>query len=349
MKCLAAVLGPASLIVCHQSYLGKSKLRFLGYASLLNLIRHKVVTASNMFKFDTEQRIFDICGLKIGGQPGQLPTVMVGSIFYQNDKIVTDEKNGIFDKSKAEHVLKIEEDMSMKTGNSRIVDVCASWPKALPKYIEFVANTISGPFTIDGTTAEVRMSGLKYIQETGLSDRVVYNSIWPGIQETEISAIREAKIRGSILLALNNTNPTIAGRLAIIQKLLEKAQAAGVDKILIDTTVLDVPDPGPAGKAAFLIKQNYGFPCGCGAHNAVSIWDMRKSLDHETYLTSSVVANVLPIIMGANFMLYGPIQSARRMYMPIAVADAYIAYSMMQEYNVKPLTSNHPIFKIFRK
>ncbi len=298
--------------------------------------------------FKTEQKIFDVAGLRIGGQPGQLPTVMVGSIFYHRQKIVIDAKTGTFDRTKAEEILKAEQEISCKTGNPRMVDVCASWPEAFPKHIEFVANTITGPFTIDGTTAEVRIAGAKYAQETGLSNRVVYNSITPETSEAEISAIREAKIQAALLLALNTKNPTIAGRLAVIDALIEKAKTAGIEKMLVDTTVLDVPDPGPAGKAASLVKDKYGLPCGCGAHNAVDMWHKRTKLDPDTYLTCSVVANVLPIIMGSNFMLYGPVENAVRLYTPIAVTDAYVAYVMMQEYKVKPLTNAHPIFNIFR-
>jgi tetrahydromethanopterin S-methyltransferase subunit H len=301
-----------------------------------------------LFKFSTEQKIFDIAGLKVGGQPGQLPTVMVGSIFYHKDKTVTDPKAGAFERDRAEEMLKAEEEVSARTGNPRMVDVCASWPDAFAKEIEFVANTISGPFTIDGTTAEVRLAGARYACQAGLSDRVVYNSITPDIREDEVAGIREAKIKSALLLALNTTNPTIAGRLAVIDKLLENARAAGIENMLVDTTVLDVPDPGPAGKTAYLVKEKYGLPCGCGAHNAVDMWHRRKKLDPDAHLAASVVANVLPVIMGSSFMLYGPIQSAARMYVPVAVADAYVAYTMMQEYGCRPLTNTHPIFKIFR-
>lgn len=298
--------------------------------------------------FKTEQKIFDIAGSKIGGQPGQLATVMVGSIFYHKDKTVIDPKTGVFDKKRAEEILRMEEEISAKTGNPRIVDVCASWPEAFPRQIEFVADTITGPFTIDGTTAEVKVAGARYVQEIGLSDRVVYNSLTPETKDEEIEAIKDAKIRSAVLLALNTLNPTIRGRLAVIEKLLEKAKSAGVEKILLDTTVLDLPDPGPAGKTVYLVKEKYGLPCGCGAHNAVDMWRKRKKLDPDVYLTASVVANVLPVIMGANFMLYGPIESAPRLYVPIAVADAYIAYTMMQEFNCRPLVNTHPLFRIFR-
>jgi len=301
-----------------------------------------------LFKFEKEQKIFDIADVKVGGQPGQLPTVMIGSIFYYKDKIVKDEHTGTFDKEKAEELLKAEEEISAKTGNPRIVDVCAAWSQAFEKFIEFVASIIDGPFTIDGTTAEVRMAGAKYVKETGLSERAVYNSITPDIKETEISAIKEAKIKSAILLTFNSANPTISGRLDVIDKLMEVAKKAGIENMLIDTTVLDVPDPGPAGKTVYLVKERYGLPAGCGAHNAVDMWHKRKKLDPETYQTSSVVANVLPIVMGANFMLYGPVGNAPKMYVPIAVADAYIAYTTMQKYGIKPLTNNHPLFRIFR-
>jgi tetrahydromethanopterin S-methyltransferase subunit H len=301
-----------------------------------------------LFKFAAEQKIFDVAGIKVGGQPGQLPTVMIGSLFYYKDEIVIDQKSGDFDKKRAEKLLRAEEEMSLKTGNPRIVDVCASWPSAFEKFIDFVANTIDGPFAIDGTTADVRIAGANYVGETGLSERVVYNSITPEVKDTEISAIRDARIKSAILLLLNSTNPTINGRLSVLEAIVEKANEAGISNVLIDTTVLDVPDPGPAGKAVYLVKERYGYPAGCGAHNAIDMWHKRKKLSPETYLTSSVVANTLPILMGANFMLYGPIKNAAKIYIPVALADAYVSYSMRQEFGMKPLTTNHPLFKIFK-
>jgi tetrahydromethanopterin S-methyltransferase subunit H len=301
-----------------------------------------------MFKFGTEQKVFEIARVKVGGQPGQLPTVMVGSIFYHKDKLVLDPRTGSFDRDQAEQMLKTEETLCATTGNPRIVDVCASWCEAFPKFVDFVANTVKGPFTIDGTTAEVRMAGAKHVCEAGLSDRVVYNSINPETRDDEIAAVRDAGIKAAILLALNAKNPTISGRMAVIDKLLERAKSAGVEKLLVDTTVLDIPDPGPAGKTAYLVKERYGLPCGCGAHNAVEMWFKRKKLEPDAQLTSSVVANVVPIVMGSSFMLYGPVGNASRMYVPIAVTDAYVAYTMMQEYNIRPLVNTHPLFRIFR-
>jgi len=302
-----------------------------------------------LFLFKADQSILEIAGLKIGGQPGQLPTVMIGSIFYHGDKNVLDEKKGVFDHKKAEDTIRAEEEISDKTGNPRILDVCASWPEALPKYIDFVASATNGPFSIDGTTADVRIAGAKYVEEAGLSERAIYNSISPHTQNEEIFAIKDAKIKSAIMLALNSKNPTMSGRLEVMHDLLGKARTTGIEKMIIDTTVLDMPDPGPSSKAIYIMKDRYGFPTGCGAHNAIDIWHKLRKIDHETKTLCGVTANVIPITMGADFILYGPASNAHLMYTPVAVADAYIAYSMSQEYGVRPLTRNHPLYRVFRK
>ena len=51
-----------------------------------------------MFKFDKEQTVFDFGGVKMGGQPGEYPTVLCGTIFYGGHNIVNDELTGDFDK-----------------------------------------------------------------------------------------------------------------------------------------------------------------------------------------------------------------------------------------------------------
>jgi tetrahydromethanopterin S-methyltransferase subunit H len=299
-----------------------------------------------MFKFEKEQKIYDIAGVKIGGQPGQLPTTMIGSIFYYQDKIIRNEKTGEFDKEAAEQLLNAEKELSTKTGNPRVVDVCSSNPETFAKFIDFIADRVDGPFCIDGTTADVRMVGARHVGEVGLSSRVIYNSMAPEIKEDEILAIKDAKIRSALILLLNTSNPLISGRMAVIDELLVKSQLAGVENVLVDTAVFDIYDPGPVAKAIYLVKQKYGYPSGCGAHNAIAIWNKRRKLSEETFLAGKVVANTLPVTMGANFLLYGPIKYAREIYTPIAIEDAFVAYTVWQEYGTNPLSDSHPFYNL---
>ena len=63
-----------------------------------------------MFRFEKEQKIIEVGGVKLGGQPGELPTVLIATIFYVGQKIVLDKKKGIFNKEKAEaHIKRMEE------------------------------------------------------------------------------------------------------------------------------------------------------------------------------------------------------------------------------------------------
>ncbi|MDD2755315.1 MAG: tetrahydromethanopterin S-methyltransferase subunit H, partial [Methanothrix sp.] len=43
-----------------------------------------------MFRFSKDQSIVNVAGVKFGGQCGQLPSVLCGTIFYQGHKIVAD-------------------------------------------------------------------------------------------------------------------------------------------------------------------------------------------------------------------------------------------------------------------
>jgi len=49
------------------------------------------------FKFNTKQNVYTVGRAKVGGQPGELPTFLIGSIFWLGQKMVTDANKGIFD------------------------------------------------------------------------------------------------------------------------------------------------------------------------------------------------------------------------------------------------------------
>ncbi len=122
-----------------------------------------------MFRFDKEQIVLDVAGLKVGGQPGEYPTVLAGTIFYGGHKIIEDEKAGVFDKEKAEGLIKIQEEMSDVTGNPHIVHTFGATPEALVKYLEFVGEATDAPFFIDSTSGEARVAGAKYRNRNWIS------------------------------------------------------------------------------------------------------------------------------------------------------------------------------------
>ena len=118
---------------------------------------------SPVFEYAVEQKTFEIGGVKIGGVPGRYPTVLVSSIFYSKDKLVINEIKGEFDRKKAEDSLAMLADISGKTGNPTMLDVVASTPEAVLKYLEFLVDATEFPLIIDGSDSpEVNSAGLNY-------------------------------------------------------------------------------------------------------------------------------------------------------------------------------------------
>lgn len=309
----------------------------------------------NLFAFEKEQKVFDICGVKVGGQPGEYPTVLVGTIFYDRHKIVSDPLKGVFDKEKAEELLNKQDEMSDKTGNPYIVDVVGSTAEALIKFVDFVASTIDGPFLIDSTLSSARIEAFRHAAEIGLTQRAIYNSIESHVKDRDVSALKEIGVRSAVVLAFDPRNPRPEGRVQILHgypgqvSLLKAAEEAGVQNILVDTAVLDVPSIGFSAKAIQLVKQEFGLPAGCAPSNATTTWKkIKKGLSPYAYNVCSAVVGAVTVFWGANFVLYGPIEDAETAFPAYATADLINAYYGSRRQKINPKTPDHPLFKILK-
>ena len=199
-----------------------------------------------MFDLKTEQKIFDVGGVKVGGITGKDPTVLVGTIFYKRQNLVEDEFRGIFDKNEAEKLILRQEELSDITGVPSILDVEGSTIESMNNYIEFTADITKIPLMIGGPTPEVREAGLKIAKELGIIDRVIYNSLMPGCSIEEIQTIKKYGVDCTVLLAYNVTDFTPEGRLKALKELLTETNKQGIGKPLLDTFVMDVPSLGVA-------------------------------------------------------------------------------------------------------
>jgi tetrahydromethanopterin S-methyltransferase subunit H len=307
-----------------------------------------------LFKFEKEQKVFNIAGVNIGGQPGEYPTALVGSIFYSRHKIVSDKVKGDFDKKQAEALIKKVEELSEKTGNPYILDVVGETSEALIKYIDFVADITKCPFFVDGVTSQIRMPAVKHAVEIGLTERAIYNSIDSHVSDEEINFLKDCRVQNAVLMTFNSKKPWAEGRVDVLkgesgQKgLLKVAEEAGVQKVLVDTAVLDIPSIAICSKAIQLVKSEFGLPAGCGPANAVSTWKRVKKGEFgpHAYEVCSGGSGILTQIMGADFVLYGPIELCEAAFIACAMTDACIAYAA-RRLGIVTKTRNHPLYKIF--
>ena len=304
--------------------------------------------------FKTEQRIFEIGNCKIGGQPGELPTVLIGNVFYSGMPEITNHKSGEFDKKSVTKWISIAERFSEKTGVPHLLDVMASFPEAMKEYIAFVEGQNENTFLIDGSTAEATIAGLEIVKELGLQRRAILNAVSPQTDQSELDAIREAGVTAAILLAQNDIDYSPQGRIEILmgferqRGLLETAKEANLDRLLIDTIVFDVPSIAYAIEAVKLIKEELGFPAGFSPANATYEWKrVQDKVLKQSFAAYNASAHTIAQLGGANFLIYGPLKQARNVIPACAMTDAIIAYQATKQFGTKPMVPNHPIYKIF--
>ncbi|TFH03854.1 MAG: tetrahydromethanopterin S-methyltransferase subunit H [Candidatus Thorarchaeota archaeon] len=288
-----------------------------------------------MFEYTAEQKIYEISGVKIGGLPGMNPTVLINSIFYNKDKLVQDAKSGDFDKKATENVLSMLAGLTEKTGNPTMLDVVVgSTSEAMLKYLEFLVDATEFPLIIDGSDSpEVNSAGLMYAKESGFMDRVILNSLTPDTKDDFYDVVQKSGLQNVILLTFNTESMMSATkRVVVADELIQKALDIGIKQIMIDTGVLDLPSLGIACKAQHLLKSKYGYPVGNGAHNAYSTWNgLEAKFGKPAKKPALVGTSLMPVSLGADFVLIGPSKDAHIIYPCVAMIDVALSGMYIEE------------------
>lgn len=298
-----------------------------------------------LLEFGTPQQTFDVGGVAVGGQPGVRPAVLIGTIFYHGHNITTNEDRGEFLESDARRVIAQQDEYAEKTGNPCMLDVVGATPEAMQRHLAFAAEASQAPLLIDGTTTDVRLAGLRYVAEAGLSHRAVYNSIQPEIDDEELRAVEQSGVKSAILLTYYLLDFTAKGRVQAVRDLLPRCRQAGIDQLLVDTCVLDLASFGSACGAIHEIKQEFGLPCGGGVHNAIAMWrGLKTKMGPHAYEPCIAAAIASTVAVGGDFVLYGPVEHAKTVFPAVAMIDTALSQLAIEQ-GTRPVES-HPRFRV---
>ncbi len=291
-----------------------------------------------MYKYAREQKVIDIGGVKIGGQIGENPTVVIPSIFYDGQKHVVDPKNNKFDEAKADALVKEAEEAADKTNLPVIFQVVGITPELMRKGLDFMADHTKAPLIFDSADKHARIAGMAHASKQNYASRVIYNAINMVIDDEEIRALKDSKIEGTMILGFNIQDFSVKGRTALLENgggfiekgLLQTAKDCGFEKIIYDPGVQPFGQGcGASFKLLSVVKSRYGLPTGVGAHNMPSSWAWsRKNVDKETRRIVDICANMLGIAAGANSLFIGPVEQAKYAVPAIAMADILNADSL---------------------
>ncbi|MCX6683106.1 MAG: tetrahydromethanopterin S-methyltransferase subunit H [Methanoregula sp.] len=344
-----------------------------------------------MFKFEKEQSVWDFNGTKLGGQPGEYPTVLAASIFYNKHEIVLDDKTGKIDKPKAEALWNRCQVLSDTTGVPHMIQIMAEYPAAFESYFTwFDSIDNKTAFLMDSSVPKALAHACKYATEVGLAHRAIYNSINGSILPENIEALKNSDVDSAIVLAFNPADPSVAGREKVLvaggvagqaKGMIPISEDCGITRPILDTAATPLGlGSGSAYREILACKAIHGYPTGGAYHNMTVAWTWLKRWK-GTSKTPSVLAegykgkdllleqmskhylgglegikqaawsapdigcNLIASTLGANLIMYGPIENVE----PMITAQAYmdiVTLEAMRSIGVDVKTENHPIFKL---
>jgi tetrahydromethanopterin S-methyltransferase subunit H len=305
-----------------------------------------------MFRFDTEQKVCEVGGVKFGGQPGQYPTVVVPSIFQKGDKVFEGKRKEGFDETRARELLETADKLSKETGVPVMADIVATKAEEFTTYIDFVTSVTSMPFCIDAWVMKPKIAAAAYCAEKGLLDRMFYNSItvWEKDLETEIKEIATIGVKHVLLVSYDMADQMPTGRISGTQKLLDAMDAAGAkfESIFVDTSVMNGPATAMCSLANKLIKEKWGFPCASAPSNGSYMWKAAREMwGQKGWAGADAALEALASVMYHDMIFSGPMAGTDRIVPAVAMADAFTATLVYGETKQLPELETHPLHKLF--
>ncbi len=289
----------------------------------------------------------------MGGQPGEFPTVLCGTIFYHGHRIVRDEDRGLFDQGRAEALVNRQSQLAQETGNPAILHIYAKTIDAFEKYLEFADQVWNGPFIMDSADSSVRAAASILVSELGYADRAIYNSISLATDASEEEALKDSEVDSAILLAYNPTETGVDGSLRVLETggsvrekgLIALARELGMVNLLIDPGVVPLGSgAGAALRFSVAAKARFGMPVGSGIHNAVSSWTWLRGKSLQDRRCCDAAATAMQQLSAADFILYGPIENAEFIFPVAAMADIMVAEAV-RDLDIWPVPE-HPINRL---
>jgi tetrahydromethanopterin S-methyltransferase subunit H len=302
-----------------------------------------------MFVFKKEQSVIDFNGITIGGQPGEHPTVLIGGLFFRDQPIVENAKEGLFDKKQTKEWIDTGVTMSEKTSHPLIIQVYGRTRKAMEQHISWLADNFDGPFMFESTGAKARARGIEYCEEAGLQDRAIYNSINLSMKDDEKEHLKASSINKAVVLGWSPKATSLPERMKVVGSMISEAESLGIKKMIVDPGALPVgAGYGLELRTTIAIKSEYGLPTCLSSDNASSAWRFLKEPGFDSdqlYLATVVASTSAAQLFATDSIMYGSMLWTKEIFttvslianaMSVAVAESNQALGVDRSIFVPP-------------
>ena len=301
-----------------------------------------------MLRYETEQKILQIGGIKVGGQPGENPPLLIGNMFQKGDTLIESRKEGRFNRNEARDRIREMERLSKETGLPGMVAMVANTPEEARAYIDFYISVTDMPFAIDIWMQKTRLAAARYIAELGLQERLLYNSITPWDEDIagQVAELKELGIKHVVVQAFDMADKGPEGRVKSLRKMLPVLDKGNFESILVDTAVMNLPFTAFSLVANRLIKQEFGLPVGCAPSNGTYMWRKSAGVEGRSKFPAVDAAIEAVTAMGSDFIFFGPMTGTSRVFAAVAAATSLLATLAYTE--SMPLPAGlHPLSMLF--
>lgn len=301
-----------------------------------------------MFRYPLDQKVCHIGGIKVGGQLGENPPLLIGNMFQKGDLILESRKEGKFNREAAEERIRELEQTSKETGVPAMIAMVANSAEEMKTYIDFFVTVTEMSFAIDIWQQKIRLAAARYIAERGLQNRVLYNSITPWDEDipAQVSELKELGIKHVVIQVFDMEDKRPTGRVKSLKSLLPLVEKGNFESILVDTAVMNLPATTFSLLANTLIKKEFGLPVGFAPSNGTYMWRKAAS-EQDRNMFPAIDAGVHAIAaLASDFLFYGPLTGTSRVFPAVAAASSMMAALAFEESAFLP-TGNHPLNLLF--
>lgn len=305
-----------------------------------------------MYSYETEQKVYEVGGVKFGGQPGDYPTVVCNSIFQKGDRVFEGKRKEGFNEKRAEEVLKKQDQLWEETGIPGMADIVANKGDEFKTYIDFLTSVSDMPFCIDAWVLKPKLEAAAYCAEKGLLDRMFYNSItvWEKELETEIKEVYNMGIKHVLLVGFDDQDLMPSGRITGLQRLFDALEKVGAsfETIIVDTATMNAPATAMCAEANRLIKDKWGVAVSSAPSNGSYIWkEAREKWGFKGWAATDSALEGLAAFHNHDMIFSGPMGGVDRVMPAVAMAEACLATAVFSTERRLPKEENHPLYKLF--
>lgn len=274
-----------------------------------------------------ESKFYSYKDIKLGRGSFDLPPILIGTIFYQNQTIVDRKNPQLFDTQKAKRRIDKQIQLSEKYKIPNLVEISATTPEAMVNYIKFFLEHYEPPFILGGNF-ESRIAGIEYLSDQGINpEEFVYNTVSNLKNKRELEIFKKFKIKSAVVLILGSENMTSTQRYDYITgknqpndvSIIEGLKNLGIEKIWIDGGIINLESLAYVLETQRLISTSLEFPVGTAPN--LFLFQYSSPRLNIKYHTRYRRASIMFIATWfSNFIFYGAIEDAKESF-----ASAYQA------------------------